>query len=716
MNRKDAIEVARNSLEEYLRLNGIDIGANGRKNFRCLNPEHPDIHPSMNYNRDSQRVICSACHKSYNIFDLIGIDYQTDNFNEQFEKAAEILGIYYDKEDNKGFDWSGTLTGKPSRAHSKKPAEPSRSETKPEPKQESSAGPKTEDYTAFFKEANGNLDKTDYLRQRGISRATADKFMLGYVEKWQHPKGPSSETGPAIIIPLGKDAYKARYINPLNSDKNNRYRAVNEKIFNIDILGTATEPIFIVEGELDAISIIQAGGEAIALGSTNKVTAFADAVKQIKPQQPLIIALDNDRAGIDGNKKLCELLQTAELKAAGIKACNLAAKFLNTYKDANEYLQADRAEFERSISLAKEIAEYPEALAQITYEENNQASEYIERMRAELEAELKEPELSTGFKGLDQIINGGLYPGLYFIGAVSSLGKTTLALQIADSIAKQGRDCLIISLEMAKRELIAKSISRLTAEYSIKTKGDIKSLAHSTADIMNLKRQRGYYNEAGLWQEYTEQKKATIAATIDTAFNRYSEYAKHIFIYEGIGDITPKNIREKIQEHIGIYGKPPIVIVDYLQILQGENSRDTDKTKTDKNVTELKRLSRDYKTPIIAVSSVNRSSYNEPISMESFKESGGIEFSSDILIGLQYEGMDYDYINKESDKDRLKRLAELREDNREKARTGEGQLIELKILKNRNGRPGTIRLEFYPIYNYYKEIAPKPKQEKITII
>ncbi len=60
------------------------------------------------------------------------------------------------------------------------------------------------------------------------------------------------------------------------------------------------------------------------------------------------------------------------------------------------------------------------------------------------------------------MLDGGLYEGIYICGAISSLGKTTFITQIADQIAADGRDVLIFSLEMARSEIIAKSISRLT--------------------------------------------------------------------------------------------------------------------------------------------------------------------------------------------------------------------------------------------------------------
>ena len=68
---------------------------------------------------------------------------------------------------------------------------------------------------------------------------------------------------------------------------------------------------------------------------------------------------------------------------------------------------------------------------------------------------------ATGFTELDRKLDGGFLGGnLIVLGAISSLGKTTFALQIADQIAAQKKDVLIFSLEMSKNELNAKSISR----------------------------------------------------------------------------------------------------------------------------------------------------------------------------------------------------------------------------------------------------------------
>ena len=683
MNRQQARQFITENPEQYLERD------KSGKGFICpICGSGSGEHGTGITSKDNKHFTCWAgCYTSCDIIDIIGLQYNLEDYNEKLNKAAELYGI--------------ELTAEPMQERTPKASKP-----KTEP------GETETDYTAFYLEAQKNLSKTDYHTRRGISQATAEYFKLGYVEQWKHPKAQNAPPSPRLIIPTSKYSYIARDTRAELTEQQKKYaksKAGNVHIFNLEALKTAAEPIFITEGEIDAMSIYEAGGIAIGLGGIANIKMFAEAAAEIPQAQPYIIALDNDTPGERASEELFNLLQ-----AKGLISCRLA--IYGKYKDANEALQANRELLAKGVEQAKEMALIsPEAAHQAQYELQNQASSYIETMRRELEKELEQPEISTGFKNIDSIINGGLYPGLYFIGAISSLGKTTLALQIADNVAKQGQDVLIISLEMAKRELIAKSISRETAEYSLQAKGIIKALGRTTADIMNLKRQQGYY-EAGQWTNYTEEKKQEIAAVVDTAYKRYAEYAPHIFIYEGIGDISTEAIRSRIEEHRAIYGKAPVLIVDYLQILQADSDRLSDKQKIDKGVVELKRISRDYKAPVIAISSVNRQSYLEPISMESFKESGGIEFSSDILIGLQYKGMDYQDDNgkREKEADRLSRISALNKEMREAAKSGLPQPIEAKILKNRNGNRGTAELLFYPMYNYFTERAkvdeqPKPK-------
>ena len=131
------------------------------------------------------------------------------------------------------------------------------------------------------------------------------------------------------------------------------------------------------------------------------------------------------------------------------------------------------------------------------------------------------------------------------------------------------------------------------------------------------------------------------------------------------------------------------MIIDYLQILAPYDMKASDKQNTDKAVLELKRLSRDYKIPVIGISSLNRQNYNAPISMEAFKESGAIEYSSDVLIGLQLKGVG----SKDFDVNTAKKK--------------HPREVEVVILKNRNGSTGDrVDYEYYSMFNYFREIPP----------
>jgi len=210
-----------------------------------------------------------------------------------------------------------------------------------------------------------------------------------------------------------------------------------------------------------------------------------------------------------------------------------------------------------------------------------------------LQAEAKKSVIKTGFSKLDEKLGGGLHNGrLYGLGGISSLGKTTLALNIAENIAtdekdkdgnitKAGRNVLIFSLEMARTELLAKILSKRTFEPVLKkypNENDFKKLEKEAVSLNDL---------------YNNQEKAkTINKVID---NRLEETASRLNIMEGIGNITVDTVRSAVEKFIDENSPnlQPVVIIDFLQILSPLNERSTDKQIVDRNISELKRLTRD---------------------------------------------------------------------------------------------------------------------------
>ena len=579
---------------------------------------------------------CFACGGYYDTLDLYGLAFGFKDFPQKLSGAAAYFGL---------------TTPTPVKSQKKlRQAVPQSPET---------------DCTAFFKAAQARLNETDYPQRRGLSASTCARFGLGYDPQWKNPKAPDSvPASPRLIIPTGKTSYLARDVRSQNelTDQAAKYTKVKvgkTRLFNAEAIDTAAKPVYIVEGEIDAMSIVEAGGEAVALGSASNVHLLMERIREHRPAQPLILALDNDERGQKASAELEEALKAESVMYFVYNPCGEA-------KDANEALQMAPESFIRRVGDGERLPEM-ERLSYLKTSAQGHLAAFIDGIAQSVDT----PCLPTGFKTLDDALDGGLYEGLYIVGAISSLGKTTLVTQIGDQIAAGGHDVLIFSLEMARTELMAKSLSRHTLELALAAKmGTIYAkTARGITDGMRYAR-------------YGDREREIIRQAVV----QYANYAGRIFIEEGVGDIDVTRIRERIARHIDLTGNTPVVIVDYLQIVAPYNERATDKQNMDKTVLELKRISRDFKLPMVAVSSLNRMSYGQKISMEAFKESGAIEYSSDVLIGLQLRG-----------------AGEAGFDPTE-AKKKNPREIEAVILKHRNGQVGgKIAFEYYPMFNFFKE-------------
>jgi replicative DNA helicase len=604
---------------------------------------------------------CFSCNEGGDIFDLIGKHEGIADHAEQLKRAGELFGVTIDSHRSTAREeFSPEYQNQPENEQYTQNAIRTTAHTQAETAET--------DFRDFFLQAHSHIKETDYPQRRGLSQETIDRFKLGYVAEWRHPKASSKvPTSPRLIIPTAKGSYLARDVRaeiPEEQKPYSKSKVGTIQLFNRKALQTATKPVFIVEGELDALSIIEVGGEAVALGTTTKAKALVELLKAQKPAQPLIIALDNDGAGQKASEELIAELKGLDIPFYRLNPCG-------EYKDANEALQRDREAFTQAVADAEHIQEEAEQAQREEYLKNSTAN-YLQSFVDGIADSVDTPYTPTGFSKLDSVLDGGLYEGLYIVGAISSLGKTTLITQITDQIAQSGTDVLIFSLEMARSELIAKSISRHTLQSVLATGGDTRN-AKTTRGITTGKRYIDY--------NQTERE------LINSSIVEYSKYAQHIYISEGVGNIGAEQIRETVKQHILYTGKTPVVVIDYLQILAPYSERATDKQNTDKAVMELKRISRDYKTPVIGISSFNRANYREAVTMEAFKESGAIEYSSDVLIGLQLKGAG----KKDFDANEAKKKTP--------------REIELVILKNRNGSTGDrVEFKYYSLFNFFEEV------------
>lgn len=292
----------------------------------------------------------------------------------------------------------------------------------------------------------------------------------------------------------------------------------------------------------------------------------------------------------------------------------------------------------------------------------------------------------TGFEYLDDRL-GKLYPGIYSIGAISSLGKTTWMAQIADQLCLQKIHCVYFSIEQSAMELIAKSLSR-----------HIWATSKQCITSLNIRR---FWNP----KSRTNSSNSLTAEQYSLINDAYMWYREEIAPYMHICgqnfSCTLNNIKSKIKVFVATNDTKPVMFVDYLQIITPEPGfRGNIKEHVDNCMTELERLAKDQQITIFIISSLNRASYLTPVSFESFKESGSVEYSSDVILTMQLAA-----INElsSSDSDTNKREILDAEKNLIPRR------IEMKILKNRYGRTDKeIYFLYYPDRDYFENVDKLP--------
>ncbi|MDL2234185.1 toprim domain-containing protein, partial [Ruminococcaceae bacterium OttesenSCG-928-L11] len=610
-------------LKEYLQQRGLPL----RQKFHCLNPEHPDAHPSMSYNARAENVHCFSCGATYDLLDLIGMDYGLVDVAEQYRKACELFRID---------EISGVARSPKPSVGPKQPYLPMGTDAdsleallrqlpvlvgQGEKKPVTVAAPsdRAAELEAIRAKSDGTLS---YLTERGLSPELCARHGLFQAEDRVY--FPVREAGRVT-------GWCAR---ALTDGITPRYR--NSKgelgLWNGDLLAADGKgrTLFVTEGIMDALCLEELGQQAVALcGSQNtgKLLRRLERDTAHANSWNYVVCGDNDDAGRAMNEKLLQGLAALRLQAKAFPLPPAAEDIAALY-------QSSRLEL-RAIVQALAVPGEPD------YGQLSAAAALDTFFRA-VEANRCRPTIATGFPRLDKALDGGLYPGLYVLGAISSLGKTSFLLQMADSIAATGRDVLFFSLEQSRHELMAKSLSRYTALHN-------PSKAWTTRQLLS-----GGCGDGD---------------TLNRARRQYEQAGKSLFIKESIGDTGVEEIRRDVAEHRRCRGVSPVVFVDYLQILAPVSPYASDKQNTDKAVIELKKISRDFETPVVAVSSFNRDNYRNQVTMEAFKESGAVEYSSDVLLGMQLAGIgarDFD-VNA--------------------AKKENPRRIEVVLLKNRNGAP-----------------------------
>ena len=642
MNRDDArLEIKRNWRQLITSMTEpAKTKANGETSYICPLCGHGKNGDGLTFNPQSKNhgLKCFGCDFDGDIIDL----YQRANnadYKQAFNALAGMAKIWLDEPEEYKVSPHASKADKMSSLQ--KTAE------------EKAVTPEPADYLDYYQQCfskRSDPAAVSYLQARGISQETAAVHFIGYDPNWISPtakrRGSNPPASPRLIIPVTPNYYIARDTRSGLTDTQKPYAKMNEgspDIFNKRALYEAQE-VFITEGAIDALSIVEAGAQAIALNSTSNADKLIKQLEGNPTSATLILTLDKDEAGQKATQTLAEGL--TRLNISYIKA-----DITGGAKDPNEALQKDRKGFTAAVKKAQlQTAAKPDAI-----------NLYIDHyMTADL-AKFKDV-IYTGFDNLDKQA-GGLYGGLYCIAAISSLGKTTFAAQMADQIAANGNDVIFFSLEQSRLEIVSKSIARITT----KTNPD-------TA-VTSLKIRRGYLPKHVI--AAAEEYKRTVADRVSIVEGNFNCDIAYISNY-----LRRYTERNKCR---------PVVIIDYLQILQGEPSRFKQSTKevVDSTVTELKRLSRELDLTIFIVSSVNRANYQTPIDFESLKESGGIEYTCDVVWGLQFQCLNDSLFDKQNN-------ITARRERIQKAKKATPRKIELRCLKNRYGIAN-----FSCYFNYY---------------
>lgn len=529
------------------------------------------------------------------------------------------------------------------------------------------------DYMDYYRECRKRITDpaaVSYLKKRGISTETAAAYWIGF-DPAADPAGAPGGRGeikhpcPRIIIPTTAGHYVGR-----RTDGGKDFEKINAKgsrpgIFNGKALfAQDVQEVFITEGAFDALSILEAGHTAIALNSAANTAALLDMLEKKRTAATLILCPDNDSDPQTAERVRKEFATLAE----GLQRLNIShiiADINGAFKDANEHLTGNREAFAEALEQAKRQ----------TGARPDNTQYYIDVLMGKDIARFKDDK-KTGFANLDREA-GGLYSGLYIVAAISSLGKTSFSLQLADQLAENGQDVIFFSLEQSRLELVSKSIARRTVTKDSGGKLNFKNAVTSLA-----------IRKGRIPQQAAEEYKAAVNDRIS--------------IIEGNFNCNISFIGDYVRQYIQRNKKRPVVFIDYLQILQpaDDTKKQSTKETIDTTITELKRMSRELDLTVFAISSVNRANYLTPIDFESLKESGSIEFSCDVLWGLQLQCLNNDPIFEKEGKIKEKR------DIVKQAKAANPRKIELCCLKNRYGIANySCYFNYYPANDLFTEDA-----------
>lgn len=531
----------------------------------------------------------------------------------------------------------------------------------------------------------------------------------------EHYKCGGDDECPAVILPYDDELYFWRS----TVDKRRGLPKGAKRKLYIAAPISLEFPNFVSEGEIDALSIAQAinfenelYGSVATGGVGNSEMMIRELSKQFgnTNQKPsFIICLDNDKGGDENAQKFVSKLRAAGYPAvvsflAGEKAGKYEVtqsggetKIVEVPKiDANDLLRSEKL-VGRLIDIVdetdKELRTQAATLRTNSFKTKTSAQiesplpsrkedvfgrsfadYFTEKIFRDVERTAKYAERKTGFENLDEKLT--LIPGLYLLGGLPATGKTTFAWQLAEQLADNGELCIYCSYEMSELELFAKSVSR---HIFIQ-----KPALSRQLDLTSFNIRRGHVLHCD---------------EVRAAINRFSSSKKRLRVAE-LSNMPVTKLLEKLKPIVANSDKSPVVVLDYLQILPATET-DGRRESIDDTLRRLKDFQRSTESTFLVISSFNRTNYWSPVSFESFKESGGIEYSADAVLGLEI------CVNIEESPDTSEYKAKRKKAISEAYKTNEREL-RLACLKNRNGGAFDVRFTYHCKFDCFEEEIGEP--------
>lgn len=665
MNREQA--------REYIKQNipCTDYLERSKNNMYCC--PYPDCNSghgangtgAVKYYPNTNTWTCHACGRGHDVIDAYmqanGCDHNT-----ALSYLAARAGIEIDSRPTAAQDFAQTPVERPTSAENANKDKASASTAK----QPQNANNSPADYTQYYAACLERITDpaaVSYLEARGITTYTAAACGIGY-DPAADPAGAPGAMGneykahpaPRIIIPCSKSHYVARSIDPNTPPA---FKAMNPNtakgggkvaLFNTAALYAGADVVFITEGAFDALSFLEAGQQAIALNSKGNGKLLVEQLKARGTTSAFIICHDND----DDPKTAADTMQRAEELQQDLTALDLQAIVYNVAgqaHDANDMLQADPETFKQNIAAAIQELQTP----------HDELTAFLEKIQTEAYRPNR-----TGLNFFDDLTGGGIVnQSLLLLMAAPGAGKTTLAQQLAEAIAKDKRPVLYFNFEMSTEQMLAKAISAKAYKYGV--------------DKTALQILQGY--------KWTDDDRRNIEAAIEDYRQNNYPYIR----YNPPGTTNEINGLLKYLDRTGAAAvergqQAPAAIVDYLHLITSSDKLDAQEL-IKQTVKGLKQYAVKYNTFVIGISATNRDSNKHGrITLESGRDSSNIEYTGDYVISLNYDDIDSGKV-KASD---VEAIAELQQAKR--------RVMILRVLKSRFFMPGkSVKTMFDAAHNMF---------------